>query len=237
MFQFPVEVVLVAGLPSDVLLRRIRSVGVRAIDALRQRFADSSLLAVAAAVVLLLGATATAAVFALGSDSPGGSDPSPPPVFTPAPATTTTIAMIFVHAAGAVRQPGLHRLPAGSRVADLIEVAGGVDDSIDIDRINLAAPVSDGERVYMARRGEAVPAPLQGPSETGGAAQNTGPLDLNTATQQQLEDLPGVGPATAAAILSARVSKGRFSSVEDLLDVRGIGTARLDQLRSLVTVR
>lgn len=226
-----------AGLPSDVLLRRIRSVGVRAIDALRQRFADSSLIAAAAAVVLLLGATAAVAVVSLSADSPGGSDPSPPPVFTPATTTTTTIAMIFVHAAGAVRQPGLHRLPAGSRVADLIEVAGGVDDSIDIDRINLAAPVSDGERVYLARRGEAVPAPVLAPSEIGGAAPNAGPLDLNTATQQQLEDLPGVGPATAAAILSARASKGRFSSVEDLLDVRGIGTARLDQLRSLVIVR
>ena len=226
-----------AGLPSDVLLRRVRSVGVRAIDALRQRFADSSLIAAAASVVLLLGATVAVAVVSLSADPSGESDPSPPPVFTPATTTTTKIAMIFVHAAGAVRQPGLHRLPAGSRIADLIEVAGGVDDSIDIDRINLAAPVSDGERVYLARRGEAVPAPVQAPSETGGAASHAGPLDLNTATQQQLEDLPGVGPATAAAILSARSSKGRFSSVEDLLDVRGIGTARLDQLRSLVIVR
>ena len=226
-----------AGIPSDVFLRRIRSVCVGAIDALRQRFTDSSLIAAAVAVVLLLGASATAAFVSLTAHSPSGSDPSPPPVFTPAPVTTTTTAQIFVHAAGAVRQPGLHRLPAGSRVADLIEVAGGVDDSIDLDRINLAAPISDGERVYLPRRGEVVPAPVQAASEAGGTTENAGPLDLNTATQQQLEDLPGVGPATAVAILSTRSSKGRFSSVDDLLDVRGIGTSRLDQLRSLVTVR
>lgn len=225
------------GNSSDILLRRIRSVGVRLIDELRQRFTDSSLIAAAAAVVLLLGASVTLAVVSIGADPPSSSDPPPPPVFTPAPASTTTIALIFVHAAGAVRQPGLHRLPAGSRVADLIEVAGGVDDSIDIDRVNLAAPVSDGERVYLPRHGESVPAPAQAPSGTGGTAQTPGPLDLNTATQQQLEALPGVGPATADAILSARTSRGRFSSIEDLLDVRGIGTARLDQLRSLVTVR
>lgn len=226
-----------ADMHVDVLMRRVRSVSGRALNALRQRFTDSSLIAAAVALVLLLGVSVTAAVMSLGDESVGESDPTPPPVFMPTPSTTTTIALIFVHAAGAVRQPGLHRLPAGSRVADLIEVAGGVDDSIDIDRINLAAPVSDGERVYLPRRDEPIPASVPAASEPGGTAQSPGPLDLNTATQQQLEALPGVGPATAAAILSTRSSRGRFSSVEDLVDVRGIGTARLEQLRSLVTVR
>lgn len=232
-----------AGSPADVpvrsfwSIRSFRSTIPRAVELLRQRFTDSTLITAAAGVVLLLGAAVASLLLSVGTGSADSPEPAPPPVFTPAPAPTTTISMISVHAAGAVRQPGLHRVPTGSRVADLIEIAGGVDDSIDIDRINLAAPVADGERVYLPRRGESVPVPAQSAPAPGGPGQSTGPLDLNTATQQQLEALPGIGPSTAAAILSARSVSGRFTSVEDLLDVRGIGMARLEQLRGLVVVR
>jgi competence protein ComEA len=153
---------------------------------------------------------------------------------------------LIVHAAGAVVRPGVYRLPPGSRVADVIEAAGGLSPDADGDRVNLAAPVADGERVYVLRRGEAsVPsapegvAPTTGPPGTGGGGEGEGTaelVDLNTATAEQLDTLPGVGPATAEAILSYRTEHGPFTSVDELLDVRGIGDAKLAELRDRVTV-
>jgi competence protein ComEA len=97
--------------------------------------------------------------------------------------------------------------------------------------------VADGERVYVPRRGEVPPAAVAAGGPGGGAAVAAGPVDLNTATAEQLEALPGVGPATVEAILSYRKEKGRFRSVDELLEVRGIGEAKLAALRSKVTVR
>ena len=146
--------------------------------------------------------------------------------------STTAAAELVVHAAGAVRAPGVYRLPDGARVADLLEVAGGPAADADLDRLNLAAPLVDGAQVYVPRQGEAVPSGAWG----GSASQPTGPLDLNTATVEQLDALPGVGPATAQAIVAERERRGGFRSVDDLLDVRGIGPAKLEALRDLVTV-
>lgn len=218
-------------------VQRIRRLAAHALGALRLRCPDRTLILVAGVVTALIGMLVGVAVVSI-AGVPGASPPPPAPaVFDRAPTTTTSIAQILVHAAGAVRQPGLHRLATGSRVADLIEAAGGVDGSIDLDRVNLAAPVVDGERVYLPRLGEPVPSPAQPTTGTGDPGRGDGPIDLNTATQDQLEGLPGVGPATAASIVAERRTRGRFTSVEDLLDVRGIGTAKLDQLRDLVTVR
>jgi len=215
---------------------RIRSNCSRMIGALRERFADSTLVAAGVVVIVILGA-----VFGVVVLAPHGTTsaaPPSPPVFESVTSSSTTLPQVLVHAAGAVRQPGLHSLPSGSRIADLIEAAGGVDETVDIDRVNLAAPVSDGERVYVPRRDEPVPAASTLSPELGGFPSGLGrPLDLNTATQQQLDELPGVGPATAAAILAERKSRGRFASVDDLLDVRGIGTAKLEEIRGLVTTR
>jgi competence protein ComEA len=150
--------------------------------------------------------------------------------------TTTTIAAeVVVHAAGAVVAPGLYRLPAGSRVADLIAAAGGLSPDADGDRVNLAAVLADGARVAVPRVGE--PAPAVDPS--GGAAATasaSGPIDLNSATATELDALPGIGPATAKLIVDDRERNGPFHAVDDLLRVRGIGPAKLDQLRALVTV-
>ena len=145
---------------------------------------------------------------------------------------------VVVHVAGAVASPGLYRLGDGARVADALEAAGGPAADADLDAVNLAGKVSDGERVYLPRRGEVPPAVVAG-GGPGGAAdggRSTGPLDLNTATAAQLEALPGVGPATVEAILSYRKEKGRFRSVDELLEVRGIGEAKLAGLRSKVRV-
>ena len=155
-----------------------------------------------------------------------------------APTTTTTESSeVVVHVAGAVRQPGVLTLPAGSRVVDAIDAAGGLARGADPARLNLAALLVDGERVYVPKRGEALPPPAD-PGRRGEAPGSTthGPVDLNAATVEQLDELPGIGPATAQAIVDFRDRNGPFTSVDQLLDVRGIGEAKLAQLRDLVTV-
>ncbi len=173
--------------------------------------------------------------------------PAPPPEVAlpyasttapvPAEATSSTSSALLVHVAGAVALPGVHELPAGSRVVDALAVAGGLAPGADAGRLNLAAPVSDGERVYVLHQGEVAPPPVAG-APSGGAADggSGGPVDLNTADEAALDALPGVGPATAAAIVAHRDQIGRFTSVDQLLDVRGIGAAKLDALRDLVVV-
>lgn len=147
-------------------------------------------------------------------------------------ADETASVEVTVHAAGAVATPGVYRLPSGSRVADLLSAAGGATGEADLDQLNLAAPLADGERILVPRRGEVVPA--------GADATSAGPtstkVDINTATAAELDKLPGIGPATAEAIIRYRETRGRFRSVTELLEVRGIGEAKLEQLRPLVKV-
>ena len=153
----------------------------------------------------------------------------PPPVrvasASPAPAPSA----VFVHVAGAVRRPGLYRLAGGSRVADALRRAGGPTSKAQLELVNLAARVADGEQVLVPRRNSIVAAPGS-PSATGAA----GPVHLNTATLEQLDSLPGVGPVTAQKILDHRSEHGAFGSVDELDAVSGIGPARLEQLRELV---
>jgi competence protein ComEA len=137
---------------------------------------------------------------------------------------------MLVQAAGAVVSPGVYRLSGDPRVVDVIDAAGGLAPGADPNRLSLAAKVSDGERVYVPVVGEALPAV---PS---GAATDSGPIDLNSADEAALDALPGIGPATAKAIVAYRESHGPFTSVDQLLEVRGIGPAKLDQLADLVRV-
>jgi len=159
-----------------------------------------------------------------------------------AAAPTSAVAPLVVQAAGAVARPGVYRLGAGARVGDLLDAAGGLSLEADPDRINLAAPLTDGVRIYVLRRGEADPSPVVGGGTGTGAGGPTlngapsAPLDLNTATVDQLDQLPGVGPATAAAIVDERRQHGPFASVNDLSRVRGIGPAKLAALRNRVRV-
>jgi competence protein ComEA len=150
---------------------------------------------------------------------------------------------VTVHVAGAVARPGVVSLPAGSRAVDAVAAAGGMAPGADPDRVNLAAKLADGERLVVPVVGQ--PAPAEVPPASAGAPGSSGsapggvpsaPIDLNSATAEQLDELPGVGPATAAAIVSYRDAHGPFRSVDGLLDVRGIGDAKLDALRDLVTV-
>ena len=173
----------------------------------------------------------------------GGADPSPDAeAADDGGASATTVATeVVVHVAGAVASPGVRRLPPGSRVTDALDAAGGALPGADLPRINLAALLVDGQQVYVPKPGEEVPVAAAGVPGGAGAAGSGGPVpgaavDLNTATAEQLDTLPGVGPATAAAIIAHREQHGPFTSVDQLLDVRGIGEAKLEQLRDLVSV-
>lgn len=156
------------------------------------------------------------------------------PPSTVAVAQTSPATSVLVHVAGAVVRPGVYELPAGARVADAIAAAGGAAADGDPDLVNLAAPVVDGQRLSVPRIGDTV-APDPGPASTASAAP-AGPIDVNSAGPAELETLPGIGPATAAAIVRHREQNGPFPSVDALLDVPGIGPAKLDAFRSLVTV-
>jgi competence protein ComEA len=150
---------------------------------------------------------------------------------TPAPASPAAAAArpLVVDVVGAVRRPGLVRLPEGSRVADAIANAGGLRRGAERAGVNFAAPVSDGQQVVVPQRGAAVAAGV------GGAAPaSTGPVSLSSATAEQLDALPGVGPATAAKIVAYRQQHGAFRSVDELDAISGIGPARIADLRGLV---
>jgi competence protein ComEA len=127
-----------------------------------------------------------------------------------------------------VRRPGLYRLAQGTRIADALARAGGALAKGDLDAVNLAAPLADGEQVVVPERG--------GASAVGAAAaaSPTAPLDLNSATAEQLDALPGVGPETAAKIVAFRQAHGPFHSLEELDAVPGIGPARIAEWKGLV---
>lgn len=149
-----------------------------------------------------------------------------------APTTTPKPSVLVVHVSGEVARPGVVSLPAGARVIDAVAAAGGPTASAEIERINLAALLVDGAKVHIPAPGESAPA-VAGAQPAG---QPAGPLDLNAATAEQLDQLPGIGPSTAAAIIAYREAHGPFGSVDALAEVRGIGPAKLDSLRSLLTV-
>jgi competence protein ComEA len=139
---------------------------------------------------------------------------------------------LVVHVAGAVRRPGVYRLRAGARVADAVERAGGARRRADLGAVNLAAELQDGRQVLVPLRAKGGIAA----STAGGATAPGVPLDLNTATVEQLDELDGIGPATAQQIVAYREEHGGFGSVEELDQVPGIGETRLAALRDKVRV-
>jgi competence protein ComEA len=139
---------------------------------------------------------------------------------------------LVVHVAGAVNRPGLYELDDGSRIDDAIAEAGGAKPKAALELVNLAAPVADGQQVLVPLRG----APVAAAGESGGPAAPGVKVSLNSATIEQLDALPGIGPVTAQQIVDFRTANGGFGSIEELDAVPGIGPARLEQLRELVSL-
>ena len=144
-------------------------------------------------------------------------------------------AHLVVHVVGAVRRPGLYTLPEGARAADAVTRAGGATGAANLEAIDLAAPIADGQQVAVPRRdgAGADPAPAT-PPEGAGPAARMGTLHLNVATAEQLDALPGIGPSTAQKIVDYRAEHGPFRSVDELDAISGIGAAKIEQLRDLV---
>lgn len=155
-----------------------------------------------------------------------------PSSVTTSPTTTEPPGPVVVHVAGAVNSAGVFELPAGARVIDAVDAAGGLAADAEAGRVNLAAEVVDGAQIYVPAVGETPPVVTgAGPADDG---TEGGLVNINTATAAQLDALPGIGPATAAAIIDHRERNGPFASPDGLLDVRGIGEAKLAQLREMV---
>jgi competence protein ComEA len=153
----------------------------------------------------------------------------PPPVRVAASAHHASATRLFVDVVGAVRRPGLYRLEDGARVADAVRRAGGPTPKAQMELVNLAARIADGEQIVVPRRGVAGASAAQS-----GGAVTAGPVHLNSATLDQLDALPGIGPVTAQKILDYRQQHGAFGSVDELDAIAGIGPARLEQIRGLV---
>jgi len=166
--------------------------------------------------------------------------PPPAPVPRPVPATTSLPVAVVVHVSGAVVLPGVVEVAAGGRVFEAIDAAGGETSEADLDRLNLAAPLVDGERIHVPVVGEAEPPQILPPDRPTpvGALQEEAALevDLNRATAAELEGLPGIGPALAAAVVDLRDARGPYAGVDELLLVDGIGPSKLEAIRPFVWV-
>jgi len=166
---------------------------------------------------------------ALPSGAPGGAAASPAPD-------------LIVYVCGAVRSPGVVRLPDGARVTDALEVAGGPTAQAELAAVNLAAPVTDGQQIVVPERGAVAAAPVSGgapSSSTAGSAMGTAPaalININTASAEELDALDGVGPSTAQKIIDYRTANGGFKTIEEIKEVPGIGDAKFAAMQGSITV-
>jgi len=188
---------------------------------------------------LLVGAVVAVALVVAGAPRllhRSSAAPVAPPlrVAAPARAASGPSPALVVDVAGAVRRPGLYLLARSSRIADAIALAGGFTRRADRVAVNLAAPVADGEEIVVPTRGAGTAGASSGAESPAMGPSPTAPLDLNTATLEQLDALPGIGPTTAQKILDYRQAHGPFHAVADLDAVPGIGQGRIEQLKGLV---
>jgi competence protein ComEA len=184
-----------------------------------------ALLVVACAIVVVLAATR---LVGAPDSSPGAARLTP--VLAPPATSAPAQKAVVVDVVGAVRRPGLYRLRPGARIADAIARAGGATRRADRSLVNLAAPLADGQQVVVPRAGARL-APAAGSASASPAA----PINLNSATVEELDGLPGVGPVTAQKIVDYRREHGPFTSVDQLDAIAGIGPTRIDNLRAHVT--
>jgi competence protein ComEA len=180
---------------------------------------------------------AAVAVFALVRLLGGGHEAAPPVSIDDSvhnSRTESARADLYVHVAGAVRRPGLLRLPSGTRVATALEKAGGPTRRADLTLVNLAAPLQDGQQILVPVRGAAADGAASGAASSGGATAAAAPgakVHLSTATPEQLDEIDGIGPTLAERIVEFRDAHGGFRSLDELAEVEGIGEKRLATLR------
>lgn len=201
--------------PASGLAGRATTLGKRAVEFSREHLA-------AVVVVMLVGCGLTAYSLLQAKSTPVALA-AVPTVLASATPTPTPTPIVLVHVLGAVQSPGVVELPEGSRVADAIEKAGGLAASADPGELNLAATVTDGSQVVIGTRGKPRGEVRGDGAHAGAGAPGPSTVSLNTATLEQLDTLPGVGPVTAQKILDWRKSHGRFSAVTELQEVDGIG--------------
>lgn len=196
------------------------------------------LVLVAAAVGVLVAALSPGGATRVLDAAPAAPDASGPPATEDSDTQATGPPVVLVHLLGAVERPGLYELRAGDRAVDAVAAAGGLTADADPAALNLARPLVDGEQIIVPRLGEAAPSGSADGSSGGGAAPSDGGglVNLNTADAAALDTLPGVGPATAQRILDWREQNGRFTAVDDLLSVSGIGPKTFAEIEPLVTV-
>jgi len=199
-------------------------------------------------VVLAVAVIAVGARYVITSRGTGGStgqtlvlssaSPSPPSAL-PSPSPSAPDVVVYV--CGAVRSPGVVRLPSTARVADALKVAGGATSSAELSAVNLAARLADGQQIIVPRRGEAPAAGGAAASATSGAAGSTvagpaAPININTASLEELDTLDGVGPATAQKIIDYRTANGGFKTIDEIKEVSGIGDAKFAAMKDSITV-
>lgn len=199
-------------------------------------------------VGLLLGGAAAAAGMTLFNRT----QPAPilisPPEPTPLPLPTSTPEPIHVFVHGAVKAPDVYHLPAGSIVEQAIESAGGFTADADVDALNQALPLGDGAEIYIPTISETAAGGSPGITDLGARRQaedgaaglgssGTALININTASLELLDTLPGIGPATAQKIVAHREERGPFQSIEAIMDVSGIGPAKFSQIESKITVQ
>lgn len=193
------------------------------------------LILLAAAVVVAVGVMATSSATPVVVEVPSDVPESLPS--EPATSKPPTPPPLRIHVLGAVASPGVVSVPDGSIVQDAIVAAGGLTPDADPARLNLAAPLATGAQVVVGTTAEPVGEVRGGAHPTEAeSGSGEGLVDINTATQGQLEELPGVGPVLAGAIIAWRQDNGGFTSVEDLQEVSGIGPKNFERLKQLVTV-
>ena len=198
-----------------------------------------------AAVVIAVGVRYV--VVPKSAGSPGGDGLVLAPVSSPSSgsASPSTVPDVLVYVCGAVRSPGVVRLPGGARVADALELAGGATAKAELAAVNLAARVTDGQQIVVPERGAAAAPADAGAASAGasavagtvaGAAVAGGLVNINTASLAELDALQGVGPSTAQKIIDYRTANGGFKTIDEIKDVPGIGDAKFAAMKDFITV-
>lgn len=144
---------------------------------------------------------------------------------------------ILVHVSGCVKNDKVVSLPEGSRINDAIEAAGGLTDDADLTNVNLAYILEDGEKIYIPKKGEESQINSEISSEQMMSSSKTSKININKATQAELETIPGVGPSTALKIIKYREENGKFKSIEDIKNVSGIGDSKYENMKEYITIK